>query len=92
MMLHKMSLTHLKRTGFVSIKRDWKKWMHRKDLIDYVITKSVGFISGFISQVENLKRPTFAALFIKRFDMVDEVLNDVGYNDDDLVEFDGLST
>ena len=47
---------------------------------------SVGFISGFISQIENLKSPTFAALFIKRFDMVDEVLNDVGYNEDNLVK------
>ena len=46
--------------------------------------KSVEFIVGFINQVENLKRPTLAALFIKRPDKVDEVLKKIKYNDHDL--------
>src|ERR1700722_861466 len=60
--------------GFVSIKRNWKKWMHRKDLFDHVVMKSVEFIIGFINQVRDLTRPTLAALFIKRCDEVVEVL------------------
>ena len=64
----------------------------RNDLFDYVVTKSVEFIVGFINQVENAKRPTLAALFIKRPDIVDEVLKKIKYNDDDLSEFDRSST
>ena len=71
--------------GFVSIKRDWEKWKDRKDLFDYVVTKSVEFIIGFINQVENAKRPTLAALFIKRSDEVDQVLKKIEYNDYDLM-------
>ena len=58
----------LEENGFESIKRDWRKWEHRKDLFDHVVMKSVEFIIGFINQVEKLKRPTLAALFIKRSD------------------------
>ena len=58
----------LEENGFESIKRDWRKWEYRKDLFDYVVTKSVEFIAGFINQVEKAKRPTLAALFIKRPD------------------------
>ena len=49
-----MLLKHLveqKENGFESIKRDWGKWRDRKDLFDYVVTKSVEFIIGFIDQV-----------------------------------------
>src|ERR1700722_2833018 len=58
--------------GFEGIERNWMKWEHRKDLFDYVVTKSVEFIIRFIKKVENAKRPTLAALFIKRCDEVDE--------------------
>ena len=34
---------------------------------------------------ENAKRPTLAALFLKRPDKVDEVLKKINYNDDDLM-------
>ena len=74
----------LEEEGFESIKRDWWKWKYRNDLFDYVVMKSVEFIAGFINQVENSKRPTLAALFIKRSDIVDEVLKKIKYNDDDL--------
>src|ERR1700722_4085635 len=70
--------------GFVSIKRDWEKWKDRKDLFDYVVTKSVEFIIGFINQVRDLTRPTLAALFIKRSDEVDDVLKKIEYDDIDL--------
>ena len=69
---------------FESIKRDWEKWSDRKDLFDYVVTKSVKFIAGFIDQVKDAKGPTLAALFFKRPDIVDDVLNKIDYNDDDL--------
>ena len=42
----------LKEDGFESIKRDWEKWKDRNDLFDHVVMKSVGFIVGFINQVE----------------------------------------
>ena len=45
-----------------------EKWENRKDLFDHVVMKNTEFIVGFINQVENLKRPTLAALFIKRPD------------------------
>ena len=48
--------------------------------------KSVEFIAGFINQVKNVKRPTLAALFIKRSDMVDQVLKKIKYDDDDLMD------
>ena len=51
-----------------------------------MVTKSVEFIVGFINQVEDAKRPTLAALFIKRPDIVDEVLKKIKYNDDDLMD------
>ena len=45
-----------KENGFKSIKRDWAtKWKDRNDLFDYVVTKSVEFIAGFINQVWKLK-------------------------------------
>ena len=75
----------LEENGFESIKRDWGKWEYRKDLFDYVVMKSVEFIAGFINQVEDAKRPTLAALFIKRPDEVDQVLKKIKYNDDDLI-------
>jgi hypothetical protein len=70
--------------GFGRIKSDWWKWQNRKDLFDEVVTKSVVFIVGFIKQVEKAKRRTLAALFIKRSDKVDQVLEKIDYNDDDL--------
>ena len=54
--------------------------------------KSVEFITGFINQVEDAKRPTLAALFIKRPDIVNEVLKKIKYNDNDLSRLTDLST
>jgi len=80
----------LEQPGFGSIKRDfWEKWQDRKDLFDHVVMKSVDFIAGFINQVGSAKRRTLAALFIKRSDIVDQVLENIEYNDDDLI---GLTT
>ena len=50
-----------------------------------MVTKSVEFITGFINQVEYAKKHTLAALFLKRSDVVDEVLKKIEYNDDDLI-------
>ena len=74
----------LEEYGFESIKNDWRKWKDRNDLFDYVVTKSVEFIAGFINQVGILKVPTLAALFIKRSDIVDQVLKKIKYDDYDL--------
>src|ERR1700722_14841655 len=71
----------LEEKGFESIKQNWGKWRYRKDLFDYVVTKSVEFIIGFINQVEDAKRPILAALFIKRLDKLDQVLKKIEYND-----------
>src|ERR1700722_19539790 len=71
--------------GFVSINEYWYKWKDRNDLFDYVVTKSVEFIIGFINQVGNLKISTLAALFIIRSDEVDHVLKKVNYNDYELM-------
>src|ERR1700722_4924652 len=46
--------------------------------------KGVDFIVGFINQVKELKGRTLAALFIKRSDEVDQVLENVNYDDYDL--------
>src|SRR3984957_19796742 len=70
--------------GFVSINEYWYKWKDRNDLFDYVVTKSVEFIIGFINQVRDLTRPTLAALFIKKTDIVDQVLKKIEYDDIDL--------
>src|ERR1700722_11820020 len=75
----------LEEDGFESINNDWRKWKDRNDLFDYVVTKSVEFIAGFINQVGILKVPTLAALFIKRPDEVDQVLKRIKYNDGDLI-------
>ena len=37
----KLVIKALEEEGFESIKRDWEKWKNRKDLFDYVVTKSV---------------------------------------------------
>jgi hypothetical protein len=74
----------LEQPGFEGIKNDWRKWKDRKDLFDYVVTKSVVFITGFINQVEDAKTRTLAALFIERSDEVDQVLEKIEYNDYDL--------
>ena len=76
----------LEEDGFVSIKRDWRKWSDRNDLFDYVVMKSVEFIAGFINQVEGAKIRTLAALFIKRSDEVDQVLKKIKYDDYDLMD------
>ena len=70
--------------GFESIRRDWEKWKYRTDLFDYMIMKNAEFIAGFINQVRKLKRAALAALFIKRLDIVDEVLKKIKYDDHDL--------
>ena len=79
-----MSSRHLKRMDLEASRDDWRKWSDRNDLFDYVVTKSVEFITGFINQVEDAKRPTLAALFIKRSDEVDQVLKKIKYDDYDL--------
>ena len=80
-----MSSKHLKRKDLKASREIGRKWKDRNDLFDYVVMKSVEFIIGFINQVEDAKRPTLAALFIKRPDEVDQVLKKIKYNDDDLV-------
>ena len=87
----KMSLRHLERMDLENQEK-YEILGKRTDLFDYVVTKSVEFIVGFINQVGNAKRPTLAALFIKRSDIVDQVLKKIKYNDDDLMEFDNSST
>ena len=76
----------LEEDGFVSIKSDWKKWEYRNDLFDYVVMKGIEFIVGFINQVEWAKRRTLAALFIKRYEIVDDVLKNIKYDDNDLFD------
>ena len=78
-------ITVVEEEGFVSIKQDWRKWEDREDLFDHVVTKDIDFIIGFINQVEKAKIPTLAALFVKRPDAVNQVLNNVHYNDNDLL-------
>jgi hypothetical protein len=75
----------LEEDGFGSIRDDWVKWRDRNDLFDEVVMKSVDFIAGFINQVEDGKRLTFAALFVKRSDVVDKVLKRIKYYDYDLI-------
>src|ERR1700722_2410822 len=74
--------------GFMNIKRNWwTLWLNRNDLFDYVvITKESDFIAEFINQVEDARKSTLAALFIKSPGMVDEVLKRIEYDDDDLRE------
>ena len=74
----------LEEEGFGNIKRKWQKWEKRKDLFDEIVTRSVAFITKFINQIEDLKKPTFAALFLKRSEDVDKVLEKINYNDDHL--------
>ena len=57
----------------------------RKDLFDEVVTRSVEFIIKFINQVEDVKKPTLAALFLKRPEVVDQVLKNIKYDDNDLM-------
>jgi hypothetical protein len=71
--------------GFGRIRNGWWKWRDRKNLFDYVITKDVVFIAAFINRVRVLKIPTLAALFIKRSDEVDQVLEKIEYTDVDLI-------
>src|SRR3984957_13114384 len=71
---------------FASIKENWGKWQYRKDLFDYVVTNSADSIARFINQVVYAKRFTLAALFVKRLDIVDDVLKKINYDDDDLVQ------
>ena len=71
--------------GFESIKRDfWKHWCDRKDLFDYVVMRDVEFIIEFIKQVDYAQERILAALFVKRPDEVDKVIEKVEYKDKDL--------
>ena len=67
----------LEEEGFASIIEDWNKWGKRTDLFDEVVTRNVEFIIGFIQQVEDAKEHTLAALFLKRLELVDEVLKKI---------------
>src|ERR1700722_4648220 len=72
--------------GFVSIKRDWwSKWQDCDELFNCVAMDTVEFTIDFINQVEHAKGPTLAALFIHGHDKVDEVLEKIGYEDEDLM-------
>ena len=83
--VRKMSSRHLKRMDLGASREIGGKWQNRNDLFDYVVTKNVEFIIGFINQVEDAKIPTLAALFIKRSDIVDQVLKKIKYDDYDLI-------
>ena len=74
----------LGKEGVVSIMEDWAKWENR-DLFDCVVTKGREFIIEFINQVDDAKRHILAALFIKRYEKVDQVLKKIKYDDDDLM-------
>ena len=50
-----------------------------------MITKSVDFIAGFINQVKRCKERTLAAIFLKRPEIVDEVLEKIECDDVDLI-------
>ena len=77
----------LNEEGFVSIKRDfWKHWCDRKDLFDCVVMRDIEFIIGFIKQVDYAQERALAALFVKRPDEVDKVLEKVEFNDKDLID------
>ena len=76
-----MSSRHLNSQDLEGSRMIGESGEHRKDLFDHVVMKSVEFIAGFINQVGRLKRPTLAALFIKRSDEVDQVLKKIEYND-----------
>ena len=69
-----------------ALREDWRYWEDRSDLFDHVVMKDVDFIVKFINQVEDAKGPTLAALFIKRPDMVDQVLKKIKYDDHDLMD------
>lgn len=71
--------------GFESIKENWGMWSYRNDLFDHAITKGVGFLLEFINQVEDAKRHILATLFLKRPDVVDNVLTNIGCDHDDLI-------
>ena len=76
----------LAENGFVSINRDlWGKWIARKDLFDHVVMKSVDFIIEFIKQVKLAKILVLATLFIKRLDIVDQVLDKIECDGNDLI-------
>ena len=49
-----------------------------------MVMKSVEFIIDFINQVEGATWRTLAALFMKKPDIVDQVLERIKYNDGDL--------
>ena len=46
-----------------------------------MVMKSVAFIVGFIKQVENAQSWTLAAMFIKKPDVVDQVLEKLELED-----------
>ena len=50
-----------------------------------MVTKSEVII-GFINQAACPNVPTLAVLFIKRSEIVDDVLKEINYNDDDLMD------
>ena len=73
------------RKKFEEIRRGWEHWRGRKDLFNYVITKSIDFIVEFIRQIYDSKRRILEALFDKKPELVDEVLQRITYDDDDLL-------
>ena len=91
-MWHEDVIKAVEEEGFVSIKKDWKKWRNRNDLFDYVVTKSVEFILGFINQVGMQRNTHLLHCSSRDLMIVDEVLKKIKYNDYNLRVFDILST
>jgi hypothetical protein len=74
-----------KENGFEKINGNLDKWYDRNDLFDCVATKDIDFIVGFINRFRDFEIYALAALFIKRPEKVDQVLERVIYSDDDLM-------
>ena len=79
-----MSSRHLQRKDSKASTKTGNYWIDRKDLFDEVVTtKTPDFIAEFINNVDDrfigrfAKEPTLAALFIKRPDIVDQVLKKI---------------
>src|ERR1700722_7181010 len=74
------------RNQLKSIKDNWQEYEKDNDFFDKMVTKSVDgkSIILIIKHVKDLKKPMLAALFLKRPELVDQVLKKVNYTDYDL--------
>ena len=55
------------------------------EFFDYVVKKDPDYIAKFINQTDGFKEQALAALFNKRPEMIDQVLGQIRYDDDDLL-------